>query len=436
MYLVRNSLQEGAMLADPTGLGKTLPAMMVVAESMYKGRFSIVVVTASSLLQWESEFERFFRPKTVKVLVLKDPTLSAEELLKYDVILTSYQFVTRQYARREAFITKVRQAQTETVFSGTTKKGRATFPIGVGFSRLAQLLASFMIRRPLSTISLPLVYESESKFLLTEEEARKSNSHYESYQHILRMKKKKAPEYKNTYPLAELMQASQEACHPSLVKIMSLIRPSFADEGDASYDVIKDVGKIEAWKKWKESMSINDRWRSSRIDELINTFNFRRDQDPGCSTLIIDESVYFLDIVQIAFENMDEPVKVLRFDGRVDRDSRRKTLDDFQRDGGVLLVSRGSGGITMNMTRADTIFICCPLWKRCLETEAIGGAHRHGQNKPVYVFRLVGENCKMDQHRAKRRKNKDKNNTKFMDILNRSDGTQPPVFDQLRASGE
>lgn len=56
------------MIADPPGLGKTLPAMMAIVKDKFdpairnKLMFSVVVGPASCLDQWRHEFERFFTP--------------------------------------------------------------------------------------------------------------------------------------------------------------------------------------------------------------------------------------------------------------------------------------------------------------------------------------------------------------------------------------
>jgi SNF2 family DNA or RNA helicase len=54
---------EGMVLADPPGLGKTLPAMMAVVKAIPTAtRPSIIVAPASCVDQWCSEFEKFFTP--------------------------------------------------------------------------------------------------------------------------------------------------------------------------------------------------------------------------------------------------------------------------------------------------------------------------------------------------------------------------------------
>ena len=60
--------------------------------------------------------------------------------------------------------------------------------------------------------------------------------------------------------------------------------------------------------------------------------------------LIFDESVYFLDIVQIAFSNMYNLVDCLRFDGREIPEKRTVVLQDFEKAIGrkVLLISKRS----------------------------------------------------------------------------------------------
>ncbi len=57
----------------------------------------------------------------------------------------------------------------------------------------------------------------------------------------------------------------------------------------------------------------------------------------------------------------------------------------------MLLVSLKAGGTALNLTAADHVFLLDPWWNPAVEDQAADRAHRIGQTRPVFVYRLVAE---------------------------------------------
>ncbi|HCH64884.1 MAG TPA: helicase, partial [Deltaproteobacteria bacterium] len=55
----------------------------------------------------------------------------------------------------------------------------------------------------------------------------------------------------------------------------------------------------------------------------------------------------------------------------------------------VFLISLKAGGTGLNLTAADHVFLLDPWWNPAVEEQAADRAHRIGQDKPVFVYRLV-----------------------------------------------
>ena len=51
-----------------------------------------------------------------------------------------------------------------------------------------------------------------------------------------------------------------------------------------------------------------------------------------------------------------------------------------------------AGGVGLNLTEADTVIIYDPWWNPAAESQAADRAHRIGQDKPVFVYKLITEN--------------------------------------------
>jgi superfamily II DNA or RNA helicase len=77
------------------------------------------------------------------------------------------------------------------------------------------------------------------------------------------------------------------------------------------------------------------------------------------------------------------------FTGKTGDDARCKVLDDFNENGGLLLVATKAGGVGLNLTRASRVIIADVAWNPVYDTQAVSRAWRMGQERNVFVYRLV-----------------------------------------------
>jgi SNF2 family DNA or RNA helicase len=71
--------------------------------------------------------------------------------------------------------------------------------------------------------------------------------------------------------------------------------------------------------------------------------------------------------------------------------NRQQVIEDFQNDteNQVFLISLKAGGVGLNLTAADYVFLLDPWWNPAAENQAINRAHRIGQDKKVFVYRFI-----------------------------------------------
>jgi SNF2 family DNA or RNA helicase len=110
----------------------------------------------------------------------------------------------------------------------------------------------------------------------------------------------------------------------------------------------------------------------------------------GHKALIFSQWTSFLDLIEPHLNKAE--IGFTRLDGST-RD-RQSVVSTFQSDDGppVLLASLKAGGLGLNLTAADHVFILDPWWNPAAEDQAADRAHRIGQNRPVMVYRIVAEN--------------------------------------------
>jgi superfamily II DNA or RNA helicase len=70
---------------------------------------------------------------------------------------------------------------------------------------------------------------------------------------------------------------------------------------------------------------------------------------------------------------------------------REQVIAHFQQspDCQIFLISLKAGGVGLNLTAADYVFLLDPWWNRAAEEQAIARAHRIGQQRSVFVYRFV-----------------------------------------------
>jgi SNF2 family DNA or RNA helicase len=71
--------------------------------------------------------------------------------------------------------------------------------------------------------------------------------------------------------------------------------------------------------------------------------------------------------------------------------NRREVIESFNRDDRckVFLISLKAGGVGLNLTKADYVFMLNPWWNPAAEAQAINRAHRIGQERNVFVYRFI-----------------------------------------------
>jgi|TARA_Y100000994_G_C15574687_1_gene393987 SNF2 family DNA or RNA helicase len=127
---------------------------------------------------------------------------------------------------------------------------------------------------------------------------------------------------------------------------------------------------------------------STKLDTLLEQLDEVLDE--GHKVLVFSQFTSFLAILR---RKLDERGRTYEYlDGKTtDRQSR---VERFQEDSDcrLFLVSLKAGGQGLNLTAADYVYILDPWWNPAVEAQAIDRAHRIGQTRPVFAYRLIARN--------------------------------------------
>ena len=109
----------------------------------------------------------------------------------------------------------------------------------------------------------------------------------------------------------------------------------------------------------------------------------------GHKVLLFSDYVSFLDLIAKEMENRQWDYTMLTGSTR----NREEVINRFSNSAEChfFLISLKAGGVGLNLTEADYVFILDPWWNVAAEEQAISRAHRMGQKRSVFVYRFITE---------------------------------------------
>ncbi|MEM9884032.1 MAG: DEAD/DEAH box helicase, partial [Planctomycetota bacterium] len=169
--------------------------------------------------------------------------------------------------------------------------------------------------------------------------------------------------------LEALLRLRQAACHPALIDKEG-VNPS---DGAAAAGNNAGVSSGGAPSAKLDTLS-------DMLAEVI---------DGGQKALVFSQFTSMLSLVR---QRLDElGIRYAYLDGQTR--NRKQVVEQFQEDPDlqVFLISLKAGGVGLNLTAAEYVFILDPWWNPAVEAQAIDRTHRIGQTKPVFAYRMICE---------------------------------------------
>jgi DNA repair protein RAD5 len=130
---------------------------------------------------------------------------------------------------------------------------------------------------------------------------------------------------------------------------------------------------------------------SAKISALVGHLKQLRKDGPATKSVVFSQFTSFLDLIEPALKR--DHIKYLRFDGSMTQKQRADVINNFisRKSGIVLLLSLRAGGVGLNLTAANRVFMMDPWWSFAVEAQAIDRVHRMGQESEVVVTRFIVE---------------------------------------------
>ncbi|KAG0262624.1 hypothetical protein DFQ27_002245 [Actinomortierella ambigua] len=133
---------------------------------------------------------------------------------------------------------------------------------------------------------------------------------------------------------------------------------------------------------------------STKVKALLDDLIVAREHSlrsggPPIKSVVFSQWTSMLDLIEDGLK--ENRIKFTRLDGRMQRNDRTTAMIDFRdkRDVNVILISLKAGGVGLNLTAAQRVYLMDPHWNPSVESQAIDRIHRLGQTKPVDVIRFI-----------------------------------------------
>ncbi|KAF6821541.1 SNF2 family domain-containing protein [Colletotrichum sojae] len=114
--------------------------------------------------------------------------------------------------------------------------------------------------------------------------------------------------------------------------------------------------------------------------------------EPPYKSVVFSGWTSHLDLIQLALDNVG--ITYVRLDGSMSRVARTQAMDTFRENDSVhvILVSITAGGLGLNLTAGNKVYVMEPQYNPASEAQAVDRVHRLGQKRPVRTVRYIMRN--------------------------------------------
>jgi non-specific serine/threonine protein kinase len=410
-YQWLNYLQEvswGGILADDMGLGKTVQALSYLQRyhDEHPDMKALVVCPTTLIYNWENEIKKFTPSLTYHIHHGPQRLRKAEELGAFNVVITTYGTlrsdiktfiqVPLDYAvldesqaikNPQSKVTKAAallNAKNRVCMSGTPLQNN-TFDIYAQMNFLNPgMLGTMEFFRQEFSIPIDKFGEKEQK-----EHLKKI-----LYPFILRRTKeqvaKDLPEKTEMVLWCEMGDEQRRIYDAYRNEFRARILGTIEEQGIQKSQLTILQGLMKLRQICDSPAILNEpepfENHSIKLEELTREIS----ENIGEHKALVFSQ--FLGMLGLIREKLTEAgIQYEYFDGSTSAPAREKAIQSFQNNPEVrvFLISLKAGGVGLNLTAADYVYIVDPWWNPAVEQQAIDRTHRIGQTKNIFAYRMI-----------------------------------------------
>lgn len=402
-------LEVGGILADDMGLGKTLQTLAHILTEKNAGRLDrpcMVVMPTSLIPNWLDEAAHFTPQLKVLALYGAGRKKHFDRLADHDLVLTTYALLPKDVERLAAqplhvlildeaqYIknpnSKAAQAARELnarqrlCLSGTPLENH----LGELWSLFHFLLPGWLgdIKRFNSDYRVPIEKRGSDVRL------QHLNGRIKPF--LLRRTKEQVatelPPKTEIVHWVELSDAQRDVYETMRLAMDKKVRDEITRKGVARSQIIILEALLKLRQVCCDLRLINDATlpargsTSGKLDSLMEMLEELFEE--GRRVLLFSQFTSMLSLIESELEKRGVDYAILTGQTR----DRRTPVKEFQSGKRqIFLISLKAGGVGLNLTEADTVIHYDPWWNPATENQATDRAYRIGQEKPVFVYKLI-----------------------------------------------
>jgi len=415
----------GGLLADDMGLGKTvqalallqdnlerlppvkdqvsLPVMPTLFDMQIRKFTSLVIVPASLVYNWRNEISKFLPDMKVYCHKGVHRATTISQFSYYDIVISSYHTIRQDIDLFSAFdfhyiildeSQSVKNPGSQ-IYKCVTKL-RSDFRLALSGTpvenSLTDLWAQINFINPGMLGSLSYF---RNKFVLPIEKQNDPEKKAELIKltgpFILRRTKEMVagdlPDITEQTIYCDMTEEQARIYEEEKSSIRNAIMDSVGREGlqKSTFVVLQGLMKLRQISNHPVIADEEYSGESGKFDTVMNDIEIVVKE--GHKILVFSSFVAHLKLFSAALEKNGTDFSMLT--GATI--NREKVVKGFQNDAAkkVFLISLKAGGVGLNLTAADYVFILDPWWNPASELQALSRAHRIGQNKNVFVYRYI-----------------------------------------------
>ena len=399
-YLYENNM--GGCLADDMGLGKTLQTITMLTKVYLKGvkNPSLIVMPRSLLFNWQDELQKFAPQLTYYIYYGQQRDLN--EAMRHQLVLTTYALVRNDIeAFRQQQFHYIVLDESQNIKNLTSQATQAVMLL-TGEHRLAlsgtpienNLTELYSLYRFLNPAMFGTIDEFNKQYAYPiqrdgDKELTKSLRRRIFPFMLRRLKKdvlKELPDRMEQTLYVEMDDDHRRFYEQRRQYYQTLVGNSIAQQGLEKSQMVMFQALSELRRIASVPESLSDGSISSpkipllteQVEELVAS---------GHKVVIFFNFIAGIEHVGERLTEMGIDYTTMTGSTR----DRRAVVERFQNDPGcrALLMTLKTGGVGLNLTVADTVYIVEPWWNKAAEEQAINRLHRIGQKAKVMSYALI-----------------------------------------------
>lgn len=403
-----NKYKFGGCLADDMGLGKTVQTLAMLQHQKENGatQASLLIMPTSLVYNWEMEAKKFTPHLKVFVYTGTNREKDVEKFNQYDLILTSYGITRLDIDILAGYkFNYIILDESQAIKNPNSNIAKAV-------KKLQSQYRLILTGTPLENSTLDLWSQMtfinpgllgnqtyfKNEFLLPIEKKNDNNKSNKLYSiikpFILRRHKSQVatelPEKVENVQYSTMTAMQEEKYEEAKSYFRNKILDKIETEGvkRSQFLLLQGLTSLRQIANHPKMVDKEYMGDSGKLEDvthmLLNAIGKKH------KILIFSQFVKHLNILKNYLET--KGIDFAYLDGSTK--DRQKQVDRFQQEENikVFLISLKAGGLGLNLTKADYVFILDPWWNPAVEAQAVDRAHRIGQENKVFTYKFITKN--------------------------------------------